>query len=428
MVMVGNRVSYNGYSFTRAPTQDWGQVPPDSASAPVVNFSKVNNQTPWQAAEPLALVASNLGLRDFGFALGAFPTPGASRLGYPDDGGQRYMMLAREAIIFNIAGSTAWKYHDVFGVGATLEWIMVPRLNYSLVIDSSPFQQAANPVSSPLDMKAVTEGSDWFTFNAIIGAWYRPVPFLQFGAAAQVIPTQIKTNSTLKVTPVDPTMTEEVVLRREGFVANDVNVILPLPLSVRAGARYRGLATGFERFDVELDVEYETWSRVNNFTVDTRGLVAEFMGGSADLGQIKIAKAWRDTIAVKLGGDVAVIPGRLALRGGAFYETAVAPASHANIDFAGGAMFGGSVGGSLALGRRAELALAYQLRRQQTVTVSEADGRVYQQVPASACAMMPPYTSNVCHPQFIGQPAPVVNAGTYDATFHYLTLALLLRF
>ena len=426
IVMVGNRVSYNGYSFTRAPTADWGMVPPDATSAPIANFSKVSNQTPWQGLEPMALVASNLGLRDFGFALGAFPAPGASKLDYPLSGGQRYMMLSREAIILNVAGSAAWKYHDVFGVGATLEWITVPRLNYTLVVEGSPFQQTANPVSSPLDMVASTQGSDWFTFNAIIGAWYRPLPFLQFGAAGQVIPTQIETNSTLRVTPVDPAMAGEVMLTRDGYPANNVNVILPLPLSVRVGARYRGLAGTFERFDVELDVEYETWSRVNDFTVDTHGLFGTFQGADVPLGQIKIAKAWRDTVGVKLGGDVAVIPGRLALRGGAFYETAVSPASHANIDFAGGAMFGGSIGGSVALGPRFELVLAYQLRHQQTVTVSEADARVYQQVPASACVA--PYTSTSCHPQFIGQPSPVVNAGTYDATFHHLALALLLRF
>jgi long-chain fatty acid transport protein len=426
IVMVGNRVSYNGYSFTRAPTADWGMVPPDATSAPIANFSKVSNQTPWQGLEPLLLGASNLGLRDFGFALGAFAAPGASKLDYPLSGGQRYMMLSREAIILNVAASAAWKYRDLFGVGVTAEWITVPRLNYTLVIDGSPFQQTANPVSSPLDMVATTQGADWFTFNAIIGAWFRPVPFLQFGAAGQVVPAQIETNSTLRVTPVDPTMAGEVMLTREGFPANDVNVILPLPLSVRVGARYRGLATGFERFDVELDVEYETWSRVNDFTVDTHGLFGTFQGADVPLGQIKIAKAWRDTVAVKLGSDVAVIPGRLVLRGGAFYETGVAPASHANIDFAGGSMFGGSIGGSVALGSRFELVLAYQLRHQQTVTVSEADARVYQQVPASACAA--PYTSTSCHPQFIGQPSPVVNAGTYDATFHHLALALLLRF
>ena len=34
-----------------------------------MNFSKVSNQTPWQGLEPMALVASNLGLRDFGFTV-----------------------------------------------------------------------------------------------------------------------------------------------------------------------------------------------------------------------------------------------------------------------------------------------------------------------------------------------------------------------
>ena len=79
----------------------------------------------------------------------------------------------------------------------------MPRLDYSLVIDGSPFAGAANPVASPLDMTAATTGSDLFTFNAILGAWYRPVPFLQFGLAGQVVPTSIETKSTLAVTPLN---------------------------------------------------------------------------------------------------------------------------------------------------------------------------------------------------------------------------------
>jgi hypothetical protein len=129
---------------------------------------------------------------------------------------------------------------------------------------------------------------------------------------------------------------------------------------------------------------------------------------------------------VKLGGDVAVIPDRLALRAGAFYETAVAPSSHANVDFAGGAFFGGTVGASLAFGPW-EVAVGYQFRRQATVSGTEANARVYQQVPASACD--PPYTdTGSCHPQFLGQPSPAVNAGRYNAAFHHLALALLYRF
>jgi long-subunit fatty acid transport protein len=437
MIMVGNRVSYNGSSYTRAPTLDWGAVPPDGTPS-TVTFSKVSNQTPWQAAEPLILAASNLGLRDFGFGAGVFASPGASRVNFPSpanisdppgSAGQRYMMLGREAIILNYTAAAAWKFRDLFGIGVALQAISVPRLDYSLMVDGTTMQQNVNPVRSPLDMVASTSGSDWFTFNAIVGAWFRPVPSLQFGAAGQVVPNSITTNSTLKVTPLDqpdPDMpTNVVVLTRDDLPANDVTVVLPLPLSARVGARYRGLAGMREVFDVELDVEYETWSRVNEFTVATRGLNASYMGSDNPLGDIRVPKAWRDTIAVKLGGDVAVIPDRLALRAGGFYETAVAPSSHANADFAGGKMFGGTIGASYLFGAW-EVALGYQFRRQSTVTVSEDAGRVYQQVPATACP--PPYTSTLCHPAFTNRPPPVVNAGTYDATFHHLSLAAIYRF
>ena len=65
------------------------------------------------------------------------------------------MMVSREAIILNYAASVAWKYHDLFGFGATAEWIHVPRLDYSLMIDGTPFAGIANPVSSSLDMTQV---------------------------------------------------------------------------------------------------------------------------------------------------------------------------------------------------------------------------------------------------------------------------------
>jgi len=432
VIMVGNRFSHNAYEYTRAPTEDWGH--PVNGVAPVVTFDKVSNSKPWQSLEPLLAVASNLGMRDWGFALAAFASPGASNFSFPEPtvdsapgaAGQRYMMLSREAIILNYTASAAWKYHDVFGVGATAEWIAVPRLNYSLMIDSTPFTMSANPVYSNLDMVASTTGSDPFTFNAIVGGWFRPVPSWQFGLAGQVIPANIETHSKLSVTPVDKSLGDVSITRKDnGRPANDVNVILPLPLSVRAGARYRGLAGTREIFDIELDAEYETWSRVNDFTLRTPGLIADFQGGSADLDEIRIAKHWRNTLAVKLGGDVNVIPDRLAVRGGAFYETAVADSAYANVDFPGGPMMGGSLGGSVLFGRW-EVAVAYQLRHMSSVSVTEANARVYQQVPASGC--MAPYTDpNTCNEHYLGQPSPAINAGSYNATSHYIAVALLYR-
>ncbi len=164
-----------------------------------------------------------------------------------------------------------------------------------------------------------------------------------------------------------------------------MRVTLPLPLLARAGARYRHLgADGRERFDIEVNVAYETWSRVQRFRVDTNNLAVNFPPMPVNINRIDIEKRWRDTVTVSVGGDVAVIPDRLALRAGVFYETAVADAAYASVDFSGGPQFGGGAGASVMFGHW-KLMLAYQGRVQQTVSVTEANARVYQQVPGSAC-------------------------------------------
>ena len=424
IIQVGNRFSYNGSSYTRATTLDWGNVDA-SGMPPSVSFAKVNNSQTVQAAEPLLGIASNLGLRDWGFALAAYAPPGTSRLAFPLDGGQRYQMLNREAIILNYSAAAAWKFRDVFGVGATLQWIHVPRLVYSLVIDGTPFAGAANPVSSDLDIQATMRGSDPFTFNAIIGAWVRPVPAFEFAVMGQVVPADIVTSGTLSVAFVDPAR-GDLTVTRNGVPANDVRVTLPLPLLARAGARYRHLGVdGRERFDVEVNVAYETWSRVQRFRVDTNNLVVNFPPTPVNINRIDIDKRWRDTVTVSVGGDVAVIPDRLALRAGVFYETAVADAAYASVDFSGGPQFGGGAGASVSFGHW-KLMLAYQARVQQTVSVSEANARVYQQVPGSAC--MAPYTSASCNPNYPGQPSPAINAGTYNTASHFALLSAQYRF
>ena len=422
----GNQFSYNGYDFTRATTLDTGNL--QNGVAPSVAFGKVGNGTPWQVADPFLGAASNLGLRNWGFAIAAFAPPGISREQYPLEAGQRFMMASREAIILDYAVSAAWKFRDLFGVGATLEWISVPRLVYSLVINANPAPGAASPVSSMYDILATTSGSDPFAFNAILGGWFRPTPSFELGLAGQVVPANIVTHSTLSVTAIDPSVLGDVTLSRQGAPANDVTVKLPLPLLVRAGARYRHLAGTREVYDLELDVEYETWSRANQFTVDTNGLEATAAGNqTVKLGQITVAKQWRDTVSVKLGGDFALVPDRFTLRAGAYYETAVAPDGYANVDFPGGQQIGAAVGTSVFLQSGLEIALAYQLRFQPSFGVSEANARVYQQVPASPCVS--PYTDpNTCNANYLGQPSPAVNAGTYAATSHLVSLAVVYRF
>jgi long-chain fatty acid transport protein len=426
IIQIGNQASYNYFAFKRATTTDYG-VNSATGDYPTVSFAEVKNSTPWQGVVPMLGVASNLGLRNWGFALAAYAPPGTSKMTFPQDGGQRYLMVNREAVFLKYVGSLAWKYGEIFGIGATAEWINVPRLNYALVIDGDPFSKPGSPVSSDYDILGNMNASSLFTFNATVGAWYRPAPFLELGVSAQVIPTKVVADGTLKVKGLGSGISD-ITLYQDGKQSSKVTVTLPLPMLARAGARYRHLVDGVEVFDLELDVEYTTWSRVKHFTVDTHGMTAKVpsIAETITVSNIIIEKQWRDTIAVKLGGDFSVIPGRLLLRAGAFMETAVAPDAYASVDFSGAAQYGGSLGASLKVLDNVELAMAYAFRYQPTVTISEQAGRGYQQVPSSACQA--PYTDNYCSPHYLGQPAPVVNGGTYNASASFVSLDALYRF
>ena len=424
LIQLGNRFSYNAHAFTRRPTLDWGNL--DGGVPPYVEFAEVENDTPWQLLEPMLGAASNLGLPDWGFALLVNAPAGVGRQEFPVDGGQRYMMVSRQAYLVEYTASAAWKSGDRFGVGASLQWVHVPRLRYQLVIDGNPFPGRVNPVSSELDMLATVTGSDAFTPQAILGAWWRPVRFLELAISGQVIPAEIETGSTLAIDPLSPEIDDQVVLRRDGTRASDVRLTLPLPITARAAVRYRHLRGDRELFDVELDLTYASWSRVERFVVDGDGLVANLLAQRVDVGRIEIDKQWRDTFGVRLGGDYSLLPDALTVRGGLFYESAVAKRSHAHVDFVGGAQLGGALGASVfVLGL--ELALAYQVRHQPAQSVSEADARVFQEVPGSQCDA--PFTDpDACHPEYLGQRSPPVNAGTYRAYSHAVSLDALYRF
>jgi long-chain fatty acid transport protein len=287
LIQVGNRFSYNSYEFTRKPTLDWGNT--QNGVPPYVTFDTVENEVPWQALDPLVGVATNFGLKDWGFAFAIFSPPGVSKMRFPIDGGQRYMMVEREALIVNYNLSAAWEYQKLFGVGLTFQVVAVPSLEYSLVIDGYGMtdpDNAAHPVTSPLDLHAKTSGQDYFTPQIILGGWYRPAPFIEIGVSGQVLPTSIQTDSELEIDPFADSL-GDAVLERDGEPANDVDLELPLPITARVGVRYIHLEKGAEVFDVELDLAYETWSRVESFELKSDDLIATVEGDDVPVGDIR---------------------------------------------------------------------------------------------------------------------------------------------
>jgi long-subunit fatty acid transport protein len=420
LIQLGNRFSYNQHTFLRNPTLDWSH----QGEPPYTEFAKVSNGAPWQVLDPLLGVATNFGLKDWGFAAAVYSPAGVAREVYPDDGGQRYMMLRRNAQMINWSLSAAWKFKELFGLGVSVQAIAVPTLDYSLIIEGNPVKRAAtNPVASSTDIRTGVKGSDFFTLNAIVGGWLRAAPFLEFGASAQVIPSSIQTTSNISVAAVNGK--DPVTLTRDGKPATDVSLTLPLPLTARLGVRYIQLKEGKELFDIELDGVYETWSRVDTFRLNANHLVGLYRGQTVPFDVVDIQKQWQNTIGVRLGGDVRIID-LFTARGGVYYETATAKPEYSNVDFAGGQHLGFALGGSVHISKL-ELAFAYEYRVQPTVRVSDADSKVYQQTPGNPCTA--PYTNTVnCSPQYPGRPAPPVNGGEYFAYSHVMALDGIYRF
>lgn len=421
-VQAGNRFSYHGQSYERQPTLDWGAT--GGAVPQYVEFDKVENDTPWMLLDPLVGVTTDLGLDDFGFAFLAYAPPGVREQQFPLDGGQRYMLVSRKGDIIDYTLSASWKYQDLFGVGASFQWIYLRNLDVSIVIDGNPYPSRANPVQAQFDILSNISVSDPFTPQLILGTWVAPTPSLQFAVSAQVIPTAWKAEGTLDTEALS--IDQDIELKRGQTPANDVTMELPLPLWGRAGVRYVGLDNKRELFDIELDVVYETWSRVKQLTIDSNGLHAELMLETIDIGTINVDKYWNDTVGVHLGGDYVAVPDLLTVRAGTYYETAVADPEYANVDFPTGPHVGAALGGSGFFGDF-EVALAYEFRHQLERSVTEGDGKVYQITPAGYC--VPPYlASSGCHPAYEGQPSPTVNGGRYNATSHSVSLDLRYRF
>jgi hypothetical protein len=120
---------------------------------------------------------------------------------------------------------------------------------------------------------------------------------------------------------------------------------------------------------------------------------------------------WEDQLSLRLGGDYNLMPGFLAIRLGASFETRGVNPAYQGLDFYPAMRIGAHLGGTLRLGAF-DVSLAYAHLFQETIEVSreEAD---FQQVAATST------------PLPLGR---VVNAGTYEVSWNIVSLGVGARF
>jgi len=419
-----HRSLYQDIEYRRARTLDWSEA--THGVPELLEFEHVRPDDPWFLQGVMFGITTDLGLDDFGFAAGLYGPPAVGAQSFPEDGPQKYMLTNMEVMIIYYTVSAAWKKGDVFGFGASLQWVDCPKLDFELVVDGNIAPKIVQPDESPFDIRTRISGEDRVGFTAIAGGWYKPHPRWEAALSGRVVPIHIRTDSKLSVVAENLTLDSPPEITKDGVPDNRVHFTMDMPVKLRGGARYvHPDGAGGELFDVELDFGYDLWSVMEQYTLDA-GVTVEVMGHQVPIDKMYIKKMWKDSFSVHLGGDFQVVHDVLRLRAGVFYETPSFDTGAEYLDAFPFERIGPSAGFTLrVLG--SDLSVAYTWVHQIPRTVSEDESKVFQQTPGSPCQA--PYTdTNVCADQYLGKPSASANAGTYVADYHLVNASLSMGF
>ena len=353
---------------------------------------------------PLAIVGgvtTDFGLENWTFAAGVFGPNGVGRLDYPDYGPQSFMLTDLDVLLAYYTVGAAWKLRDVFGMGATIQYVDLIQLKYGLVADSR-VTPTLDPLPDEASTQLVTELdlADRTAATAQIGLWYRPHRRVELGLSSRIVPIYLEPKGGVNVDKPE-LVTEEV----------SVTMPLTLPAILRGGVRYVHEVDDREWFDLELDVVWENWSSIRSYDLDFEGVI-----NGQPVQDLSIAKNWKDTVSIRLGGDVTPLPPYLTLRAGGFFETAAVDDNFSHLDFP--SFTRGGLGAGVSAGAKGVyFTLGYMHVFQEDREITERTGKMFQQRPLRPCP-------DGCD----GASGVPANAGKFQTAYDLLTFGLDIRF
>jgi long-subunit fatty acid transport protein len=414
-LFISNNFYHAPVTFTRDPTDIPIGVLPAGADASVAT-EPAHNRKPWFLLGPVLAAASDFGLEDLQFALSFYAPASIGAAQFDTDAGSRWMLTEIDLKVAYVGASFAYGKKDRFGVGVTLQNAMALSVNFRQVTDGSN-AGSLHPYYGPFDLETEVQLSDYFAPTAIVGAWARLHERFELSLSGRVIPVYFHTTGDLTLHNV-PNITN---FTAEELVVDDssASLDLVLPPTARLGLRYRHPdGSGGELFDVELDVVYEAWSMFKRYDVHLGGTLNVIVVGQ-EVPDLVLEKRWRDTLSVRLGGTVNVLPGRLALSLGGFWESGAVPNGYEALDFLSFSRFGLGLGAELTVGK-VKLGAAYAHVFQEDRRTDEAHGKLYQIRPLDPCP-------GSCDggAGWSGVPA---NAGRFESRFDILSASLEVAF
>jgi len=234
---------------------------------------------------------------------------------YPEGGPQRYALREAEFLIVYPGLGASYAVNRYFQIGAVFV-AGVAKLEQSQAIRLLP--QPGNTITynehAEGDASLRIDTLDPFMPTAIIGVLTHPLDWLEIGVALK-LPMKVEAAGKVHYrAPISDLPDSRLVPGRNG-----VTVRQTFPWVLRTGVRYI-----HERFDVELDFVYEGWSMLDSFEVEMDADLDDGMS-TQPLPDVDVPKHFRDAWSLRLGGDVEVWPGHLAIRLGCFYQATAYP-------------------------------------------------------------------------------------------------------
>jgi len=362
----------------------------------------------------------------------------------------RYTLIKQEALYASAPSfAAAYRFIPQLSAGLTVQVV-------SIVARQTQVQHPTGGTSPTADFLATVTTQDLFIPALTFSLHGRPIPELNvmasfkwsddFRGSGDVV---YETNTYfhgpgLKNAPFtnDPISLSDITVR--------------LPWELIAGVRYAGLLKGnkkegdpmaTERWDVEFDLDYSFDSRTSNdsatlgekatvVTHQSDGTVGSSTVDPHDIGTLNVNSHIRDSYALRLGGSFSVLPRKLAVSAGAFYESRGVDLAYADITSMAFRRVGGSIGLVLRLGQW-DLRFGATHIASETVEVAPApnqsrfiapDGKGTVVLPDPSAPSPAKADAVAAKQQSSVNGSPIINAGRYTASFDVLSAGFALHF
>lgn len=371
----------------------------------------------------------------------------------------RYQIVQQNVLLFWPSIGIGYSPIPELSFGATFMW-GISTINFTTM--TSAGSGAQDPAQ---DARAQLELADYFVPGAVLSVHITPIDALDIAVMAR-FSDEIQGDGTLTVTTgafgtsmldsYQPYVTPLVGARLRapqpwefGVSVRYADRIHPRHRDPERAGRLSGQVDDpmlNERWDLELDVVYVYNGQVTDFVAHLPNMPVGICEADDDCSTtpsltanlptaIPITKGWSDQLSVRLGGDVNILPGMLAVRGGVHFETSGMNPNWQTPDFMPGMRLGLHLGATFRI-ERFDVSIAYghifqfdhtvtdpRVRHSASTggrgtddfwTCRDADGNVIEGYDETM-----PVVNRGCYPGGFGS---LINGGTYRAEFNVVSL------